>query len=124
MPAKAGIQCLDSTPYTRWMLRSAPQPLQSRESQEAAPQTEEPLEFVDAKVPLMPFMLQHTKGRETAGHVMQLRPLRACLTAGQPELLLADPDHFLDLGAERIQATDLRSRQRQAMGGVGPWRRI
>ena len=72
----------------------------------------------------MPFMLQHTKGSETAGHVMQLRPLRACLTAGQPELILADPDHFLDLGAERIQATDLRSRQRQAMGGVGPWRRI
>ena len=49
---------------------------------------------------------------------MPLRPLRACLTAGQPKLVLAHADHFFDLGAERIQVTDLRGRQRQAIGGV------
>jgi hypothetical protein len=99
-------------------LRSAPQPLQRWESQAAAPQTEEPLEFVDAQVPLMSFVLQHTKSGETAGHMMPLRPLRTRLTAGQPELILTDPNDFFDLGAECIQATYLRGCKRQAIGGV------
>ncbi len=106
------------------MLRSAPQSLQRWESHERAPQTEEPLAFVDAQVALMSFVLQHTKGGETAGHMMPLRPLRTRLTAGQPELILTDPHDFFALGAECRQATYLRGCTRQAIGGVGPWRRI
>ena len=55
---------------------------------------------------------------------MPLRPVGSCLTAGQPELILADTDHFLDVGAKRVQATHLSGRKRQALRGVGPWRRI
>ncbi len=80
--------------------------------------------MVDTQVPLMPFVLQHTNGGETASPMMPWRPLRAGLTAGQPELILTAPDHFLARSAERRQATDLRGRPRQALGGVGPWRRI
>jgi hypothetical protein len=87
------------------VLRGASQPLQIWESHEAAPQTKEPLEFVDAQVPLMSFVLWHTEGGETTGHMMQLRALRACLTAGQPELILTDPNDFFYLGAKRIRAT-------------------
>jgi hypothetical protein len=49
---------------------------------------------------------------------MQLRPLRARLTAGQAELILADANHFLDLCPYSVVATDLGGRQRQAIGGV------
>ena len=35
--------------------------------------------------------------------MMQLCPHGACLTASQPELILAHTDHFLDLGAEDRQ---------------------
>jgi hypothetical protein len=55
---------------------------------------------------------------------MLLRPFGPCLTARPPQLILADTDDFLDLGTDRIQATYLSGRQRQAIGGVGPWRRI
>jgi hypothetical protein len=66
----------------------------------------------------MSFVLQHTIGGEAASHMMQLRPLRACLTAGQPKLILTDPNDFFALGAACIQATYLRGRKRQASGGV------
>jgi hypothetical protein len=56
-------------------LRNASQPLQSRENEESALETEAPLELIDAQVPFMPFPLQHTKGDETASHMMQLCPL-------------------------------------------------
>ena len=65
----------------------------------------------------MSLPLQHTKGRETASHMMELRPRGAGLTARQPELILTDPNHFLDLGTETIQAADLYSRQGEAIGG-------
>jgi hypothetical protein len=70
-------------------LRSASQPCQSWKNQELAPETEEPLELVDAQGPLMAFPRQHTKGGETVGDMVQLRPLRVGLTDGQPELILA-----------------------------------
>jgi hypothetical protein len=66
----------------------------------------------------MSFPLQHTKGDEATGDMMQLRPRGADLTATQPELILTHPDHFLDLRMETIQAAHLRGRQRQAIGGV------
>jgi hypothetical protein len=65
----------------------------------------------------MPFPLQDTEGDQAAGEMMQLRPLRAGLTAAQPELILTHSNDFLDLRAYPIEATDLRSRQRQAIGG-------
>ena len=66
----------------------------------------------------MSFPLQHTKGDQTAGEMMQLSPLGARLTAGQTELIFAHPDDFLDLGTDAIQSTDLGSRQCQAIGRV------
>ena len=49
---------------------------------------------------------------------MQLRPLRAGLTAGEGELILADPDDFFDLRADTIEPPHLRRRQGQAIGGI------
>jgi hypothetical protein len=68
--------------------------------------------------------LQHTKGDQAAGDVMPLGPLGAHLTAAQPELIFAHTDDFFNLGSHVIQPTHLRGRYRQAIGGVGPWRRI
>ena len=65
----------------------------------------------------MSLPLQHTKGRETASHMMELCPRGAGLTACQPELILTNTDHLLDLGADTVQATDLCSRQGEAIGG-------
>jgi hypothetical protein len=76
------------------------------------------LEFVATELPIMSLPLQHTKGHEAADHMMLLSPLRARLTAGQAQWILADPEDFLDLATHAIQATHLRGRQRQAMGGV------
>ena len=55
---------------------------------------------------------------------MQLGALGSYLTAAQAELVLAGADHFLDLGAKGVQAAYFSGRQRQAIGGIGPWRRI
>jgi hypothetical protein len=49
---------------------------------------------------------------------MSLRPFGSCLTASQLKLILADTDHFLNLCAERVQATHLSGRKRQTIGGV------
>jgi hypothetical protein len=65
----------------------------------------------------MPLPLQHIKGRETAREMMELRLRGAGLTARQPELVLTDTNHCLNLGTDTIQATDLCSRQREATGG-------
>jgi hypothetical protein len=62
-------------------LRSCSQPLQRWKSYGAALDTEEPLEFVDTQVAIMPFPLQDTKCDHTVGEVMELRRLRAGLTA-------------------------------------------
>ena len=66
----------------------------------------------------MSFPLQHTKRDEAAGHVMLLSPVRARLTARQAQLILADPDDFLDLRTDAIEAAHLGGRQCQAIGGV------
>ena len=66
-------------------LRSVPQPLQSWESQEVAPETEEPFAFVDAQVPRMPFVLQHTKGGETPYDAVAPAPN---VLVSPPELIL------------------------------------
>src|SRR5215211_6316814 len=50
--------------------------------------------------------------------MMELGPLGARLTARQAELVLANSHHLFDLGADAIQAPDLRRGQRQAAGGV------
>ena len=39
---------------------------------------------------------------------MQLHPLRACLTAGQPELILTYLDHFLNLGFQEQAPENVR----------------
>ena len=49
---------------------------------------------------------------------MQLRPLGARLTAGQAELVLTNPDDFLDLGPEAIEPPYLSRWQYAAAGGV------
>ena len=50
--------------------------------------------------------------------MMQLRPLRAGLTAGQVQLMLAPPAHLFNLGPDAIEPLYLCSRQGQAIGGV------
>src|SRR5919198_1650133 len=98
-------------------LRSSPQPLQSWECMGASLETELPLEFVEAELAIMPLPLQHTTGDQAAGEMLLLSPFRARLTARQGPLILADPEHFRDLGTPAIQAAHLRGRQRQAIGG-------
>jgi hypothetical protein len=80
--------------------------------------TELSLEFVNAELLIVPFPLQHTEGDQTARDMVLLSPFRTRLTAGQAQLILAGPDHCLNLRADAIQPTDLRSRQPQAMGGI------
>jgi hypothetical protein len=104
--------------YLYQRLRSASSPLQSRECQGTSLDTELSLKLVDAEVPIMSFPLQHAKGDEAAGHVMLLSPVRARLTAGQAQLILAHPDDLLNLGTHVIQAAHLCGRQRQAIGGI------
>ena len=70
-------------------------------------ETELVLELVDTALVRLPFPLQDTKGDETAGHVMQLGPLRAGLTAREGPLIFADADDFCNLRAEAIEAADL-----------------
>ena len=59
--------------------------------------------------------LQHTKGDQTAGQMMQLSPLGTRLTASQPELILAHTDDFLDLCPPPIDAADFGGRQGQTI---------
>jgi signal transduction histidine kinase len=99
-------------------LRSAPQPLQGRKNKGATAETELALEFVDTELALMSLPLQDTKGDQATGDVMQLRPLGACLTAGQAELVLTNPDDFLDLGPEAVEPPYLSRWQHEAVGGV------
>jgi hypothetical protein len=66
----------------------------------------------------MAFPLQDTECHQAAAHMVPLRPLRAGLTAAQAELVLADPDHFLNLSAEAIHLAYLCCRQGEAIGGT------
>jgi hypothetical protein len=50
--------------------------------------------------------------------MMELRPLGAGLTAGEGELIMAHPEHWLNLRAEAIPSMYLRGRQREAIGDV------
>jgi hypothetical protein len=90
----------------------------------ASRETEPPLQFVNAEAAIMSFPLPHTKGHEATGEMMRLRPRGADLTTTQPEVILTHPDHLLNLRAETRQAAHLRGRPRQAMGGIGPGRRV
>jgi hypothetical protein len=65
-------------------------------------ETQAAFEVIDADPTILSSALQHIKCDEAAGHMIQLGPLKACLTVTQPELVLACADHFLDLGANGI----------------------
>ena len=71
-------------------LRSLPKPLQSWKPDRTTLTTEVALEFVDREAAVISFPLQDTKGDQTAGEIMPLRPLRARLTAAQAELIFTD----------------------------------
>jgi hypothetical protein len=66
----------------------------------------------------MLFSFQHAKRAQATGDVMRLCRTGTGLTADQSQLILPKTDHFLNLGPEAIQVTNLRSRERQAIGGV------
>jgi hypothetical protein len=99
-------------------LRGLSKPLQSWKPNRTTTVTEVAPKFVDRKVLIIPFPLQHTKGHQTAGQMMPLSTLRARLTARQPELIFADADDLLNLGPHAIQPPHLCSRQCQAIRGV------
>ena len=99
-------------------LRSLFKPLQSGKRDATTLATELPPKFVDAELAILPFPLQDTKGDQTAGDVMDLRPLCTRLTAREAELILTNANQFLDLGTSTIQLPHLHGRQRQAIGGV------
>jgi hypothetical protein len=75
-------------------------------------------EVVDREALVMAFPLQDTKRHYTAGDVMYLRPLGACLTATQAKLILTDSNGFFNVGVYAIQAPEFCRRQRQAVGGL------
>ena len=50
--------------------------------------------------------------------MMLLGSVRARLTVRQAQLIIADPDNFLDPGPDASQSADLRGIQCQAIGGV------
>jgi hypothetical protein len=99
-------------------LRSLSQPLQTWECMRASLETELALELVDAEVPIVPFPLQHTKRGQAAREMMPLRPFGTGLTAVQAQLILADPDDFLNVRAHVVQAAHLQCCQRQTIDGV------
>ena len=70
-------------------------------------ETELALKFVNAELAIVSLPLQHTKGDQTAGEVMDLCSFGARLTAIQAELILAGPDDFLNMGVEAIQSAHL-----------------
>jgi hypothetical protein len=80
--------------------------------------TKPPLEFVDTEGLFMPFPLQHTTRHQAASDVMELDPLRPCLTAGQAELILAHAKHVRNASTEAIQLAPLGGWQPQAIGGI------
>jgi hypothetical protein len=88
-------------------LRSPSEPLQRWKHNRTTSATELALEFVHAEAAFMPFPFQHTQGDETTEEMMPLGSLRADLTPTEAELLLADPHHFLNLGAQTVEAADL-----------------
>jgi hypothetical protein len=100
------------------ILRSVCQPLQAWECKRASRETELALDLVEAEVPIVPFPLSHTKRGQTAREMMPLRPFCAGLTAGQLPPVLADPNDFLNVRADRVQAAHLQGCQRQTLGGV------
>jgi hypothetical protein len=73
--------------------------------------------LVNAEATTVAFPFEHAKGRQAAGDVMQLRPLRTGLTAGQVDVILAHPDHLFELSPEAVEPPYLRSRQCQAVRG-------
>jgi hypothetical protein len=75
-------------------LRSSSQLLQGGQIPRGASETE---------LALMPFPFQATTSDQAAGEMMPLRPLGACPTARQTELLLAHFNHCLDWGADAIK---------------------
>jgi Bacterial extracellular solute-binding proteins, family 5 Middle len=109
---------LIKSPNTYQGLRCLSKPLQSWKPNRTTTVTEVAPKFVDRKVLIIPFPLQHTKGHQTAGQMMPLSTLRARLTARQPELIFADADDLLNLGPHAIQPPHLCSRQCQAIRGV------
>jgi hypothetical protein len=88
-------------------LRSPSEPLQRWQHSRTTSATEVALEFVNAEAAVMTFPLQHTECDETTEDMMPLGPLRAGLTAAEAELILAAPNHFLNLGTHPVQAADL-----------------
>jgi hypothetical protein len=81
-------------------------------------ETELAFTFVNAELAIVSLPLQHTTGNQRAGAVMYLRSFGARLTAGQPELVLAGPDDFLNVGTQAIPSAHLHRRQGEALGGV------
>jgi hypothetical protein len=78
-------------------LRGLPKPLQSWKRNRTTVATELALDFVDREAAVLPFPLQDTKCNHTAGEVMELRSLRARLTARQPQLILTDSNDLFNL---------------------------
>jgi hypothetical protein len=99
-------------------LRSASQPLQSREPHGAALATEPPRACVETEGLCRPFPRQHTTRHPAAGDVRPLGPLRAHLTTGQAEGRLADAHHVITGGAAASPLTPLGGRPPQALGGL------
>jgi hypothetical protein len=56
---------------------------------------------------------------QAAGDMLSRRPLRAGLTATQATWILAHPKPRFDRGPEAVEPPYLRSRQCQAVGGIG-----
>jgi hypothetical protein len=99
-------------------LRSAFEPLQSRENAGLSLATELALALVDAELLITSLALQHAACTQAAGDMMYLCPLRAGLTAGEGELSLADPDDFFDWRTDAREPPHLGCRRGQAIGGV------
>lgn len=77
-----------------------------------------PFEFVNTELTILPFPLQHTKGPQATGKMMQVARFGACFTASQTELILTGVDYFLDVGADAIHPSHLGGQLRQAIGGI------
>jgi uncharacterized protein (TIGR02646 family) len=91
-------------------LRSSFHALQGWEYDSLAVVTELALACINAAASVVSFPLQNAKGHPAAAEVMELRPLRAHLTATQGELILAEAEHFFNVGTEARQPTHFSSR--------------
>ena len=67
--------------------------------------------MIETDPTIVTFALQHAKHDQAAHDVMPLRPLGTGLTAGQAQLIFANPDDFFNLRADMIEPTHLGSRQ-------------